>query len=109
VSYCLWDTGVCNNKDSLCFVNGQFYGSKNLPNFGLGNFSGCSATVQGISVGGYDTYGMFYEGQYLTLPKGTKNGKYVLEIEVDPMKKYLEKDKRNNVFSMEIELKMQEK
>jgi subtilase family serine protease len=44
----------------------------------------------------------------LILPKGTKNGKYILEIEVDPMKKYSEKDKTNNIFSMEIELKKQE-
>jgi Lysyl oxidase len=90
-------------------VKNIFYGSKNLPNYGLGNFNGCDANIQGISVGGYDTYGMFFEGQYLTLPKGTKNGTYILEIEVDPNKKYMEKDKTNMIFSMEIELKKQQK
>jgi subtilisin-like proprotein convertase family protein len=107
VSYCLWDTGICNSVDSLCFVNKKFYGSNNLPNYGLGTFNNCSSGVQGISVGGYDTYGMFYEGQYLTIPKNTKNGRYFLEIELDPYKRYRETNKNNNVFTKEIYLTKQ--
>lgn len=104
VSYCLWDTGICNSADSLCYVNGKFYGSKNLPNYGLGTFNNCNSGYQGISVGGYDTYGLFYEGQFLQIPKGTKNGTYYLEVEVDPLKKYFESDESNNIFSKKITL-----
>ena len=53
-----------------------------MPNFSLGNYFACSLQMQGIAVGGYDYYGMMYEGQFLQLPKGLKNGKYILEIEV---------------------------
>ncbi len=107
ISYCLWDTGICNSADSLCFVNGKFNGSKNLPNYGLGTFDNCNSGYQGISVGGYDTYGLFYEGQYLTIPKNTKNGEYLLEIEIDPMHKYTEKNKANNIYTKKIMLEKQ--
>ena len=63
--------------------------------------------MQGIAVGGYDYYGMMYEGQFLQLPKGLKNGKYILEIEVDPAQTYKESNKTNNVFSMPITLRNQ--
>ncbi|WP_367391508.1 proprotein convertase P-domain-containing protein [Lewinella sp. LCG006] len=58
VSYCLFDKGVFNNSDSLCIWQGQFFGEKNLPNYGFGHYVSCNAEQQGISVGGYDTYGM---------------------------------------------------
>ena len=78
-----------------------------MPNFSLGNYFACSLQKQGIAVGGYDYYGMMYEGQFLQLPKGFKNGEYVLEIEVDPAHKYRESNKKNNVFSMPITIRYQ--
>ena len=78
-----------------------------MPNFSLGNYFACSLQMQGIAVGGYDYYGMMYEGQFLQLPKGFKNGKYILEIEVDPARTYKESNKTNNVFSMPITLRNQ--
>jgi subtilisin-like proprotein convertase family protein len=109
VSYCLFDTGICNNNDSLCLVNGVVYGKQNLKNYGLGNFTSCTEGVQGISVGGYDTYGMLYEGQFIQLPKRLKSGKYILEIEVDPEKNYFETDISNNTYSQEVEISKQRK
>lgn len=108
VSYCLFDSGICNNGDSLCVWKNQTYGEKNLPNYGLGNYVDCKSLKQGISVGGYDTYGMMYEGQSVTLPKGLKSGEYVLEIEVDPTGIYKEKDKTNNTFRMPVHISKQE-
>ncbi|MCP9768735.1 hypothetical protein EGI22_12485 [Lacihabitans sp. LS3-19] len=106
VSYCLFDTGILQN-DHLSVVDGVMYGDKNLPNYGFGYFPDCKPGVQGISVGGYDTYGMLYEGQYIDLPKKLKPGKYELEIEIDPDNKYRELNKENNVFSMLIDLNKQ--
>ncbi|MFC6189971.1 proprotein convertase P-domain-containing protein [Dyadobacter subterraneus] len=108
VSYCLFDSGICNNNDSLCVLNGQTYGNKNLLNYGLGSYVDCKSLKQGISVGGYDTYGMMYEGQFVTLPKGLKSGSYMLEIEVDPTGIYKEKNKSNNTFKMPILISKQE-
>ncbi|MBP6386951.1 MAG: proprotein convertase P-domain-containing protein [Bacteroidia bacterium] len=108
VSYCLWDTGICNSADSVCFVDGKFWGNSTLPNYGLGGFNSCKSYSQGISVGGYDTYGMMYEGQFLTLPKGLKNGKYWIEIEIDPSNKYKESNENNNILSLPIWLTKQE-
>ena len=62
---------------------------------------------QGIAVGGYDYYGLMYEGQYLTLPKDLKNGNYILEIEIDPHHKYYESNRNNNLFSMPIKIEKQ--
>jgi subtilisin-like proprotein convertase family protein len=109
VSYCLFDTGICNNEDKLCEVDGVRYGQKNLVNYGLGNFVDCKSGYQGISVGGYDTYGMLYEGQFIELPKNLKSGKYILEIEIDPENKYLEKDKSNNIYHQEVQISKQRK
>lgn len=108
VSYCLWDTGICNNSDSLCMVNNKVFGERNLPNYGFGNYTDCNSLKQGISVGGYDTYGYMYEGQYLQLPKNLKKGIYYLEIEVDPLHIYKEKDKKNNILTFPIKLEKQQ-
>lgn len=107
VSYCLFDSGICNNSDSLCSCNGVVYGEKNLPNYGMGSYSECKAKKQGISVGGYDTYGVMYEGQFIQLPKKLPAGHYQLEIEVDPLGYIKEADRRNNTFSMPIFLSRQ--
>lgn len=108
VSYCLFDSGICNTNDSLCLCNKIAYGNDNLDNYGLGGYSECKAEKQGISVGGYDMYGLMYEGQYIQLPKGLKNGLYFLEIEIDPTKKYKEQSRKNNLFSMPVTIRLQE-
>lgn len=107
VSYCLFDSGICNNADSLCACNGVVYGEKNLANYGLGNYSECKAKKQGISVGGYDTYGQMYEGQYIQLPKKLPAGQYQLEIEIDPNGFIQERDRKNNLFVTTITLNKQ--
>ena len=110
ISYCLFDTGICNNPfDSLCFTNGKNYSKGNLINYGFGEFTDCKFDHQGISVGGYDTYGYMYEGQYLKLPKRLKPGFYILEIEIDPEKKYLEADRTNNTFRKKVFISKQKK
>ncbi len=107
VSYCLFTTGIFYENDSLSTIYGKKYGEK-MPNYGLGNYPTCNFDKQGISVGGYDTYGMLYEGQYIDLPKGLKNGEYILEIEIDPNHWYSESNKKNNTFSMPIKISKQE-
>ncbi len=109
ISFCLFDSGVCNNADSLCAYRDQVYGDKTLPNYGLGKYVHCNTpgASQGISVGAYDTYGLHFEGQHIQLPKGLKSGIYHLEIEIDPTGIYLEKDKSNNIFSMPITISNQ--
>ena len=79
-----------------------------MPNYGLGNYSSCNTEKQGITVGGYDTYGLMYEGQYLQLPKGLKSGEYLLEIEIDPDHKYIESNKKNNTFQMKVNIQKQQ-
>jgi hypothetical protein len=106
VSYCLFNTGMLYEKDSSSIINKIQYGA-DMPNYALGEYYACSLAKQGISVGGYDYYGMMYEGQYLQLPQGFKNGSYFLEIEVDPHHWYKESNKKNNIFSMPITLTKQ--
>lgn len=108
VSYCLFDSGICSNSNDLCQEKGQIFGEKNLPNYGMGNYSDCKSKKQGISVGGYDTYGMLYEGQFIQLPKGLKSGQYFLEIEIDPNHIYQEKNRNNNIFKMPVQISKQE-
>jgi hypothetical protein len=107
VSYCLFTTGIFYMQDSLSNINGKHYGEM-MPNYGLGNYPTCNFDKQGISVGGYDTYGLLYEGQYIDLPKGLKNGEYLLEIEIDPHHWYKESDKKNNTFQMKVNIQKQE-
>ena len=107
VSYCLFTTGIFYKRDSLSEINGSHYG-EDMPNYGLGNYPTCNIDKQGISVGGYDTYGMLYEGQFLQLPKGLKNGDYILEIEIDPHHWYKESNKKNNIFQKKITISKQE-
>lgn len=107
VSYCLFTTGILYNSDPFSVIDGKQYG-ENMPNYGLGTYSTCNFDKQGISVGGYDTYGMLYEGQYLDLPKNLKSGNYTLEIEIDPHHWYKESNKKNNIFSMTVNIMKQQ-
>jgi hypothetical protein len=101
VSYCLFTTGLFYNSDIFNAINGKRYG-ETMPNYALGNYPTCNVEKQGISVGGYDTYGMLYEGQYMDLPRGLKKGEYTLEIEIDPHHWYRESNKKNNIFRMQV-------
>jgi hypothetical protein len=108
VSYCLFTTGIFYKTDGLSKINGKQYG-EDMPNYGLGNYPTCNFDKQGISVGGYDTYGMLYEGQFLQLPKGLKSGEYILEIEIDPHHWYKESDRSNNIFRMPVTISKQQR
>lgn len=108
VSYCLFTTGIFYEQDSLSHIDGKHYG-ETMPNYGLGNYPTCNFDKQGISVGGYDTYGMLYEGQFIDLPEGLKSGEYILEIEIDPGHKYTESNKKNNTFRMKVNIHKQDR
>ncbi len=107
VSFCLFDYGICNNADSLCAWNGKIYGEKNLENYGFGGYTDCKSGRQGISVGGYDTYGMLYEGQYLELPKGLTSGTYFLQFEIDPEHFIREAERKNNITEFPVTIQLQ--
>ncbi|AYQ32667.1 hypothetical protein DTQ70_11105 [Runella sp. SP2] len=108
VSYCLYTTGSCYNKDGLCFIGGKNYG-ETMPNFGLGRYEACNFDKQGIGVGGFDTYGMLYEGQFIDLPRNLPSGEYWLEIEIDPNHLYVESNRSNNIFRMKYNIQRQER
>ncbi len=76
--------------------------------YGLGSYIDNREEKQGVAGSAYDTYGIMYEGQYLNLPKGLKNGEYWLEIEIDPDKKYIESNRKNNTFRMKINIQKQQ-
>lgn len=103
VSYCLFTNGMLYENDKSSIIDQKQYGS-DLKNYGLGDYASCELMKQGIAVGGYDYYGLMYEGQFLTLPKDLKNGNYNLEIEIDPDHKYYESNRKNNLFSMPIKI-----
>jgi hypothetical protein len=104
VSYCLFDNLYCDDKNNYCKDGVTTYSYHNLPNFGFGNFHSCNSSLQGISVGGIDYYGMYYEGQSIHLPENIKKGSYYLMIHVDPLNIYKEVNKKNNIFLMEVKL-----
>lgn len=104
VSYCLFDSNMCNDRLGNCEINGKSMHRGNLPNFGLGQYTTCDSGTQGISVGGVDYYGMLYEGQFIQLPDKIKKGKYFIYLVVDPHNFYLESDENNNTFLMPIEI-----
>ncbi len=106
VSYCLFTNGMLYENDKSSIINKKQYGNS-LKNYGLGDYPSCDLMRQGIAVGGYDYYGLMYEGQFLQLPKGIKNGDYILEIEIDPDNKYFESNRENNLFSTPIKLSKQ--
>lgn len=62
VSYFLFTNGMLIERDETSIINNKQYGS-NLKNYGLGDYPSCDLMKQGITVGGYDYYGLVYEGQ----------------------------------------------
>lgn len=109
ISFCLFDSGICSDDDLVCRIDGMTYGGKSLDNYGLGRYADCNTPGgrTGISVGAYDTYGVHFEGQHIDLPKGLPTGEYLLEIELDPVGKYIEKNKANNIFSTPVHISKQ--
>lgn len=110
-SFCIWDLGWCRDDLGNCQdPSGKAYLPASLRNYGLGGrYRGCSADLQGLSVGGTDLYGENYEGQTLDIPKGTCNGSYWLRIVIDPNNLILESNDENNCLLIPIELKRQSK
>ena len=106
-TYCLFDSGTCSERDGYCKVDNKIFTEKNLINYGLGTYAGCQSHFQGLSVGGYDTYGMMFEGQYLNLPPNLASGDYYLEMEIDPLHYYQEKDHSNNTYSQKVTISLQ--
>lgn len=113
LAFCLLDIGACasSNGTGLCIAdNGdtlktaaQFYG-----NYGLGGGSyGCSATLQGISTGYYDTYVQSLDGMYIVIPPGTCNGNYYIVCQQDPDNNFLEENENNNVMAVPFTLTQQ--
>ena len=105
VSYCLYDNMVCTEENKYCTYNDDLYSKHNLKNYGFGNFTACNSQKQGISVGGIDYYGKFYEGQSLFIPPDIKCGTYYLLIEIDPENYYKEINEDNNAELFKIEIK----
>ena len=73
-------------------------------NYGMGSYISCNQDRQGISVGGYDTYGYSYEGQYIDLPVDLSPGKYELKVTIDPEGQYKELTTSNNSKTFTIDL-----
>ena len=101
ISYCLFDNGKI--KDNFK-VNDTHIDITKLKNVGFGFYPDCYSDYQGISVGGYDSYGPMYEGQFLVLPSDLESGQYILEVHLDPKNLFIESDKLNNKFRLNINL-----
>ena len=102
-SFCIWDLNFCRDDLKNCKdINGKLYLVKDLPNYGFKGYNDCLPEVQGLSVGGVDYYGEGFEGQSIQLPRGFRNGKYYLKIEIDPLNLFEESDEKNNSFIIPI-------
>ncbi|MBI1185525.1 hypothetical protein GC194_14740 [bacterium] len=103
ISYCLFDSGNCTRENEFCQGDSvDFYGPENLPNYGFGTFNACNSDHQGISVGGYDYYGLDFEGQFIQLDKKPKRGSYFIMITVDPENRFAESDESNNTILLPV-------
>jgi len=83
MSFCLRDSERVPEQYGT-FRHGLFYGacSRNSP--------------QGISAGWVDVYQSFLPGQALRLPRRLDNGRYCLQLRVDPQDQLRESDETNN-------------
>jgi len=104
VSYCLFDNKICSAENNYCTEGETVYSSTNLPNYGFGSYNSCNSSKQGISVGGIDYYGMFYEGQFINVPPDIKPGIYYVYVKIDPLNEYIEKSKSNNDLLLKVRL-----
>lgn len=88
---------VAGKKMSFCLRDSERvperYGSFHHPLF----YGDCGRdTPQGISTGWVDVYQSFLAGQSLRLPKPVGNGRYCLQIRVDPRDELRESDETDN-------------
>lgn len=58
-------------------------------------YDSCNPDLQGISIGWYDEYGYYLDGQEIPL-NGAPPGNYCLHSEFDPLNRFLELDDTNN-------------
>lgn len=113
LAFCLLDIGACTStgNNGLCIadngdtlnLSSEFYGNYQL---GGGSY-GCSATLQGISVGYLDTYVQSLDGMYINIPPGTCNGTYYIVCQQDPANYFLEENDNNNVIAVPFTLTKQ--
>jgi hypothetical protein len=90
-------------KTSFCILDLQIYDSS-LPGYSpTAEFTSCSSTVQGLSVGWSDIYSKNLTGQNIDITV-IPDGEYWLEAEVDPDGKILEADELNNVARIKVTL-----
>ncbi len=108
ISYCLFDNKICTSANEYCQSDGVTYSEENLTNFGFGKYNSCNSALQGISVGGIDYYGKFYEGQFINLPADMKPGTYYIHINVDPLNLYRESNENNNSVLIKVKFEIQD-
>jgi hypothetical protein len=90
-------------KTSFCIIDISVYDST-LPNFVPGGeFHGCGATTQGLSVGWADVYSKYLTGQNIDITN-VPPGEYWLESEVDPDNHIQELDETNNATRVKMTL-----
>ncbi len=90
-------------KTSFCIVDLDVY-STSTPGYNpAGEFHGCGADKQGLSVGWADVYGAGLTGQSIDVTN-VPDGVYWLESEVDPGNKVLELDETNNITRIKVTL-----
>ena len=92
---------AAGEKTSFCLIDGGIQDSS-LPNFqGSSTYTSCGATVQGISVGWYDVYGKYLNGQNIDITD-VPDGTYWLESIVDPDGTVVESDETNNITRIKV-------
>lgn len=91
-------------KTSFCLTDSDEYDT-NLPGSPAdGSYYACSTKKQGISVGWADVYTQSLADQWIDVT-GVPNGKYFLEVTVDPANHLIESNEDNNSASIEINLR----
>ena len=92
---------VYGSKTSFCIVDLQIHDST-LPGFSpVAEFTSCSSTVQGLSVGWADIYSKNLAGQNIDITD-VPDGQYWLEAEADPYDVILEASELNNVARIKV-------
>jgi hypothetical protein len=80
LGFCVEDFGTCSLMQGIVRIAaGKTLLNGDFPNFGLGSgHYGCSATVQGITVGYTDIYFQYLDGMWINIPPNTCNGDYYI-------------------------------
>lgn len=109
IGFCLRDTHTCEFREGYCRDEGGNILLNDMPNYGLGSgeYTDCSDTNQGISVGAMDIYYYSIPGMLVPLPDGTCNGKYKLIVEVDPYNQIIESNENDNIELIDVILEKQ--